>query len=451
MIEGAVTAYAPKLASLVEVDRAENVTLQNLTFVDADYFSIGTWTGPAGQPSDGAVRINFAQNVTIDQCDFRPSLSGYGIAVGNGTIGTKVLRSRFWGLGQGGVLFYGQDDATTTLNRSPSNGEVSDSVFDDLGKTLKHVAAVGLRAASQTIVARNRVTRVPRYAFQADTFYDLTVAGGKISRDNLFEYNVVDLAATETTDGGAFELLGSGDASLAKYALNNTIRYNKVSRVLGADSSDGAHVCQGEAYDPTDGCRGITWSIYLDGAYSGAEIYGNVLDGSVKGGLMINGGGNVSFRNNLVLAPRTESVLLNECWWPSNDEPPPFNVLKTNIFVLNHTGGTVIGLPGPPNSAECTYEPRLASDSNLFHSPNASDDLSSRALFPAAETLAAWQAGNGTGSTGPPFAWPAYDAASIVADPLFDDAPNGRVSSNSPAYALGWEDIPDIESVAARW
>jgi hypothetical protein len=35
------------------------------------------------------------------------------------------------------------------------------------------------------------------------------------------------------------------------------------------------------------------------------EIYGNVLDASMAGGVFINGGGNISIKNNIVLNGRT--------------------------------------------------------------------------------------------------------------------------------------------------
>ena len=201
------------------------------------------------------------------------------------------------------------------LNQPPSQNRVAFNHFQDLGKILVHVAAVSsyltstyyddslptslmtlwfcqvsMRSSSGNYVGHNRVSHMPRYAFEADTFYNLSQAGGRISRDNIFEYNVVDDVCYATTDTGAFELLGSGDASLVDFDLNNTIRYNKVSNVLGSSSSDGKHVCQNSTYDPEYGCRGIAWSIYLDGGYSGAHIYGNILDGSDQGAMIINGG-----------------------------------------------------------------------------------------------------------------------------------------------------------------
>jgi len=42
------------------------------------------------------------------------------------------------------------------------------------------------------VISHNRITTMPRYALEADSFYNLSAPGGRISRDNLFEYNVID-------------------------------------------------------------------------------------------------------------------------------------------------------------------------------------------------------------------------------------------------------------------
>ena len=84
-------------------------------------------------------------------------------------------------------------------NEPPSHNRVSGNVFHDLGKTLVHVAAVSLRASSNNIISYNRITTMPRYALEADSFYNLSVPGGRISRDNLFEFNVIDDVCFATT------------------------------------------------------------------------------------------------------------------------------------------------------------------------------------------------------------------------------------------------------------
>ena len=89
-----------------------------------------------------------------------------------------------------------------------------------------------------------------------------------------------------------------------RFNMNNTIRFNNVTRTLGASAMDGVHVCQhgdnrGSLPGAGSGCRGMTVAIYLDGGSglgsgtSGINVYGNVLDCSTAGALWINGGGDV--------------------------------------------------------------------------------------------------------------------------------------------------------------
>lgn len=76
----------------------------------------------------------------------------------------------------------------------------------------------------------------PRYGLQADSFY--TGEGGPgtslISSGNIFEYNILSDLCRLTTDGGAIEMIGSGnpnDISGQPWWNNNTIRC-KCARTL---------------------------------------------------------------------------------------------------------------------------------------------------------------------------------------------------------------------------
>ena len=106
------------------------------------YYADGYWDGPGQQPSDAAVRVNFAANVSIEACNFLESLGGYGVGVGNKTVNSSVRGCLFDRVGQGGVFLYGFDyDATTRANGEvPGNNtkpqwvEVSHNVISDMGQ-----------------------------------------------------------------------------------------------------------------------------------------------------------------------------------------------------------------------------------------------------------------------------------------------------------------------------
>lgn len=260
-------------------------------------------------------------------------------------------------------------------------------------------------------------------------------------------------------------MLGSGDASTVGFHLNNTVRYNKVTNVQGSSSSDGKHVCQNEAANKSLGCRGVTWAIYLDGGYSGAHIHGNILDGSSKGAMIINGGGNIVFENNIVLNAKTSNAELNFCYQPNNTKQElrvtswPSSTFARNIWSWSSTrsDSRVFGIPGPPNGPPCTWVPtRVKSDYNLVH--NWLLDARTAPLFPGGMTLSQWQDGNisslesPSALQDPPFGFPPRDVHSIVADPLFvGNAYDGVLNPQSPAIKkLNFIQLPNIESQAPK-
>ena len=97
-----------------------------------------------------------------------------------------------------------------------------DRLGTNIGKTQKKVPfffiGVAFRAASDSLIAHNRVRKTPRYGFQADSFYVTAPPGGSgapgsglISRGNIFEFNIISETNRYTSDTGAIEMLGSGD------------------------------------------------------------------------------------------------------------------------------------------------------------------------------------------------------------------------------------------------
>ena len=58
LLVGGLEAVAPLADRLLEINGTRGLTLRNISFRDTSYYAVGSWSGPAAEPSDGAVRIN---------------------------------------------------------------------------------------------------------------------------------------------------------------------------------------------------------------------------------------------------------------------------------------------------------------------------------------------------------------------------------------------------------
>eukprot|EP01052_Picozoa_sp_SAG31_P010196 SAG31_NODE_550_length_14214_cov_3.054269_8_plen_896_part_00 len=400
---GMTRAVAPVTDQLLEI-RGSGSVVSNLTFLDTTYYSDGYWDGPAQQPSDAAVRINFAEQVSIESCNFLSSLGGYGVGVGNRTSNSSIVGCLFDRTGQGGVLLYGYDynprsnanGAVAGNNTKPSNIEVAHNVINDIGQVLVHVAGVGLRSASGCHVHHNRIAGSPRYGLQADSFY-LGEGGGAAcnSRYNVFEYNVISDTCRATSDCGAVEMIGSGDpvddGPDAGWYSANTLRYNNITNTVGSSSSDGKTVCvHGLPAGPS--CRGLVWGVYLDGGQAGITIHGNVIGATLHGAVFDNAGGNNSQTNNIFVAG-PESGILMDFGAPATsskiDRSTAGNVMKRNIFYWYGNRSTAAKVYASQVKFTADFLKPNGSDYNLFFSPD--EDAASAPVFPIGINLSTWQ------------------------------------------------------------
>jgi hypothetical protein len=135
---------APVLDRIIDLAHVHAHTITNITFTDTTYYSDGYWDGPAQQPNDAAIRVNYCANVAIDSCNFVASLGGYGVAIGNASADITVQGSLFDGLGQGGVLLYGFDKSPvpgvpgrdTGNNTQPRRAIITQNVIHNIGTIL---------------------------------------------------------------------------------------------------------------------------------------------------------------------------------------------------------------------------------------------------------------------------------------------------------------------------
>ena len=403
-------AVAPVLDTLLHVHRSVDIAIENLAFMDTTFFADGFWDGPAQQPSDAAVRINYSQNITVVSCSFLESLGGNGVAVGNATVDSSITKSLFDSLGEGGVVMYGYDASPVPAtggtwagnNTQPRRIEVSYNVMSDLGNNLVHVAGVALRAASYCHIHHNRISHTTRYGLQADSFYPNNGRPSLQSRYNLLEFNILNDTCRTTTDTGAIEMLGSGDpffdGAQGGWDTATVVRFNNITNTVGSSSSDGKHVCvHGSPAGPW--CRRLVWGIYLDGGQSGVTVFGNIIGASLHGAIFDNAGGNNTHENNIFLGeagPDVASALM-DFGAPGTSKSHPVNstisgsIVKRNIFYSRDIGTKVLAAQVSPFLPE--LKPN-GSDFNLFFNPF--HDLQTLPVFPGEVNLSSWQ-----GRTGP--------------------------------------------------
>ena len=477
---------APVLFELMTVDNTSHIVFSNITFRDTSYAAEGGWNGVAGEPSDGAVRISNSTDIQIEASQFLAGIGGYAVRVGNWSTGIKVIGNLMAELGQGGVLL-GNTNMNGIVPSSPQlphNCEVSFNVMEDIGLMLKHVSGVGMRTARHNIIRHNRISRSPRYGISMTSWANADGSGWGQSDSNVLEFNIISDTALETNDVGAINFGGGGDANFSglhssPWNLNETVRYNNITRTVGAEARDGVHVCQGAkggwggeprhlfAPDVPSDCGWATWSIYLDGGSppaggtSGVNIYQNIIDASTSGAVFVNGGGNVNITNNVILDGDSTQILIYS-YNRAVDFGCPGTAINRNVFSFKATHerpvGTLkpVGAYGgfflsPPQHSPgmCPISSTITgSDNNLFWNPTLG--LSGTAAWPTmfgsvgvqGYTLAQWQASK-LMAAGP------MDRSSIIADPQFVDAAHGNYSlkETSPALTkLGFQPIPPINA-----
>jgi hypothetical protein len=304
--------------------------------------------------------------------------------------------------------------------------------------------------------------------------------------------------------GGGFS--GPPHGSLG-YDLNNTIRFVNITNVVGVKvCSVGAQkwqcreprTCvQGRDTtvkgSPLLPCDPQAFAIYLDGGsnggqgYYGATIYGNVLTASIGGAVFINGGGNTNVTNNLLLDGRGTQTQM-PCYLNKGSQHHwgRGSSFTNNIFSFGlvqdfQNNGTVTDGGGDPfpvilssnclaqigntttagidigsaatDCPGCADPKRLAAmDFNIYWS-TALDVATAPMMFPdlGERSMDHGRYFSGVPSNGT--AWRAQrvtyertDQHSRVADPLFVAPERGdyRLQPHSPAWALGWRELPPI-------
>jgi parallel beta-helix repeat protein len=379
----------------------EHLHFQGITFQDTNY----TLANDYYKPTDAAIWLSTARSCAIEDCTFT-CLGGHGIKLEQSSYENHIIKNRITFLGQGGIILLGD-----TANQ-PFNNTIAFNEIHDCGQIYKHVAGVYVSTGSGNRIAHNHIYRMPRYGISLKSF-DLN----NYSHQNIIEFNEIVDSNLETNDTGAIETLGRD-----KQTSNNIIRYNLIRNVVG----------MGTTKDGTIISPHYTWGIYLDDYSSGTKVYGNIVEGTVMGGINIHGGKNNLVENNIFIDGATNQINLGsvngDASWLEG------NVIRRNIIIYKDSQATLLS-----DDAKTGQRDRMVDcDFNLYWQKDGTDLTKTQSQLTPEGSFSQWQAAG-------------FDRNSIVANPLFVDPDKGdyRLKSDSPALKLGFKPIP-IEQIAHK-
>ncbi len=387
-------AIAARLKTLIHVT-GSRIAFEDIGFSDTDY----SVPGGGYSPEDAALVISGGSEACIvRRCRFE-HVRGYAIRIEQRSRGILIERNDMRRPGGGGVLLVGDDETQPVKNRIVAN------TIRGCGAVYKHVAAVSMSASSGNLVAHNLIRETSRYAIAANS------GPGRSSHNNIIEYNDIEDTNLETNDTGAIETLGR-DRRLS----GNVIRYNRVVNTVGLKTTQ-----FGEIMSPH-----YTWGIYLDDFSSGTTIVGNIVDGTVLGGVNLHGGRENTIENNILLNGTERQISFSLYFNDPDDRFMSGNVARRNIIAGPTSEHFIFGRQGrwyPDVLKECDY--------NVYWRTDGSDLTSPEAEVTPLGPLAAWRAAG-------------YDTHTRVADPrLVVDASGVPVPApESPAWDVGFERIP---------
>lgn len=243
----------------------------------------------------------------------------------------------------------------------------------------------------------------------------------------IVEYNHLHDLALEIADTGAIMtnrwFVIEGDEQLGK---GNVFRFNLIRNVVGCGAYDDPKEGKGSISSKQGGriwTPYYTWGIYFDNSAMYCTVYGNVIVGTVLGGVSQPVGdpkGNL-FENNILVNSNLHQADLRV-----GGKHSVGNRFVRNILYYTDPQSSLmaIGSRTHRSFSECDY--------NLYATPGRHEPriVGQTGDDESVDTFREWQ------QLG-------FDTHSIIADPLFVDPANGdyRLRLESPAFQLGFRPI----------
>ena len=262
--------------SIVEILGAQDVGLSGFTFSDA------ATSGFNGGFAEAAVVIQGSSGVVISGNSFVNLAQG--VLLTQGSSGNLVDDNLFRHLWSSAVFADYGTNATTITN-------------NDIRWVTELFAGNGAIQLSETygdLVAHNLIRDVPRMGILT-----LNFDPGLVSGNHVIEFNTVLHSMQQTTDGGAIYTWSGADRS----HMGSLYRYNHIVDAYGLEVRADGIFAPGPEYSN---------GIYLDDFTSDSQVYGNLIEGSVRGGIYLHGGSRNQVFDNIVLGSKDIGIQMFE-------------------------------------------------------------------------------------------------------------------------------------------
>jgi parallel beta-helix repeat protein len=312
----------------------------------------------------------------------------------------QVVGCDIWDIGCEGIVLLGSD------NLAENNH------IHDIGLYAKDCPGINLLGERNT-ARKNTIHDLPRCAI----FFK--------GMENVMEFNDIHHVVMETKDMGAIRSVHRN-----KYLGGDIIRHNRIIDVPGYG------FMAGQLRPDTF----MTYGVYLDDYTSNVKVQGNIIVNAGRSGIMVHGGNNVLFENNIVynpmgfptefspIAPKKD-VDKARAKGPGKKTIFRNNITRNNILVSSMKSTTV-----PYRFARPEFWGRRKAyfSNNLIY--NLQNPEAPLGVVLSGKKGLRWEQWLELG----------MEDGSIFADPRFADVNDRqfRLQDSSPARALGFKEIP---------
>lgn len=295
----------------------------------------------------------------------------------------------------------------------------------DVAKWVKDAPGINVMGYNST-VRRNTIHDLPRLAvfWKGDA---ITV-----------ELNDVFNLCLETRDMGAIRAVHRN----LNIGFGDLIRWNRIRNVPGYGFLDresrGLHPGYHSPY--------YSFGVYLDDYTSHTTVYGNIISGVHRAGVMIHGGGHVTVQNNIIVNTtegQVETAPINRR--PRFDPHPRWKDAAAGTKIQQNIFVTTEECPVYAHRDDNVGHHKVLYESNLVYTAGKVPFVQIKGQ----DGITSWSEWRTMG----------HDKGTIIADPLFNDFEGGdyTLQENSPAFRLGFVPIP-VEQIGcyphesrARW